>query len=148
MVNGPEQITPAAVFAALDETTPCQKKTRTIVSAPNKGISDKAPRPSLTITGKGLEAVGFRITKKVTVRMYENMIVVTVDNPGPDPAVDDYYERIEKNRTQMSDIYDTMLYGRPLREIEMYARMMEKEEQERLAQVAEPNQADRGLPDT
>jgi hypothetical protein len=134
-VSGP--LTRPDILAALDAVCPTRKKFRTIGSASSRSLEDKTPIPSLTITGKSLEAAGLRVSKKVTVRIGQDFVLVTVDNPGPDPKVDAEYERIKSNRQQMQDIYDKLMFGRPVREILAYAERMEaeKEGQKKLAET-------------
>lgn len=84
-----------------------------------------------------LEAAGFRVSKMVTVRVAENVILITLDNPGSDPKVDAEYARIRNYRQNMQDVYDKMLFGRPVRELLEYAHAKMQEE-EQLTKVAEP----------
>jgi hypothetical protein len=124
-----EPITPSDILAVLDSMCPSRKKTRKVVPLPGKsGLFDKTPIPSITVGGRYLEDAGFRVSKLVTVRVARNLVVITLDNAGPDPKVDAEYERIAGYRQNMADIYDTMMYGRPVGEILAYAAKMEEEE--------------------
>lgn len=131
LATGPGPLTRTDILAALDAACPNRKKSKTIGSASSRSPVDKTPIPSLTITGKCLEAAGFRVSKEITIRIGQDFVLVTVDNPGPDPRVDAEYEKIKNNRQQMQDIYDKLMFGRPVREILAYAERMEADKEDK-----------------
>src|SRR5580658_2709495 len=106
LATGSGPLTRADLLAALDAACPTLKRSRKMATTKCRRAEDKTPIPSLTITGKCLERAGFRFSKKVTVRIGRDFVLVTVDKPGPDPEVDAECERVKDNRQQMQDIYD------------------------------------------
>lgn|GEM_PF-6957144 len=109
-----EPITPSDILAVLDTMCPGRKKTRKVVPLPGQSrLFDKTPIPSITVGGRYLEDAGFRVSKLATVRVARNLVVITLDNPGPDPKVDAEYERIAVYRQNMADIYDKMMTADP-----------------------------------
>jgi hypothetical protein len=124
---GTVPLTIPEVLATLDAVRPVKKRSRTISAAPGDFHRRSMPLPKFILSGQYLEEAGFRIGKKVTVRTAPDLILITVDNPGPDPAIDAKYEALQNGRWKMWDIVDRFVGSHPQRLAEMEEAAKQKD---------------------
>lgn len=82
----------------------------TVTTQPSSSSNGKV-LPALRFGGQILEAAGFRVGKKITLKVQRHKITITLDKPGPDPQIDQRYQKIKENRDIMQEASRKLIEG-------------------------------------